>query len=55
MASRIIGLKCAQVERRGEEGRRVEERRQKDYKGDLGGDLDDGQPRHEADAEASED
>ena len=45
----------AQVERRGEEGRSVEERRQKDNKDDLGGDLDDGQPRHEADAEASED
>jgi hypothetical protein len=42
----------AQLERRGEEGRRAQERRQEDDEDHLGGDLDLGQPRYEADAES---
>jgi hypothetical protein len=41
----------AQLERRGEEGCRAQERRQEDDEDHLGGDLDVRQPRYEADAE----
>jgi hypothetical protein len=41
----------AQLERRGEEGCRAQERRQEDEEDHLGGDLDLGQPWYEADAE----